>query len=218
MIPQDPSDISRLRISDADRDRAASVLSDALAEGRLTADEHSERLDAIYAARTAADLVPIVSDLPGASAALAASRASPARPSAGGQPAEAGSSAHLIAVFSGVSRKGVWQVPAEIHAVNVFGGTELDLREAVLTARETRIRAVCILGGMEIVVPPEMHVVDSGIAVMGGREIPPDTEQSASPDAPVLYLSGVSILGGVSVKRKRRKGDKPRKNARPWEL
>ncbi len=217
MIPQDPSDISRLRISDADRDRAASVLSDALAEGRLTPDEHSERLDAVYAAKTAADLVPIVGDLPGAAAALAVSRASLASQYPGGQPAVAGSSAHLVAVFGGVSRKGVWQVPAEIDAVNVFGGTELDLREAVLTSRETRIRAVCILGGMEIVVPPEMHVVDSGIAVMGGREIPPDTEESAGPDAPVLRLSGISLLGGVSVKRKRRKGDKAAKNVRPWE-
>lgn len=216
MIPQDPSDISRLRISDADRDRAASILADALAEGRLTPDEHSERLDAVYAARTAADLVPVVSDLPGAAAALAVSRAPLARP-AGGPPATAGTAEHLVAIFSGVSRKGVWQVPAEIESVNVFGGTELDLREAVLTSQETRIRAVCILGGMDVVVPPEMHVVDTGIAILGGREIPPDNEQSASPDAPVLRLSGISLLGGVTVKRKRRKGDKPGKNVRPWE-
>jgi Domain of unknown function (DUF1707) len=35
---------SRLRASDADRDRAASVLNEALAEGRLTPEEHSGRL------------------------------------------------------------------------------------------------------------------------------------------------------------------------------
>jgi hypothetical protein len=64
------NELARLRISDADRDRAASVLSHALAEGRLTADEHSERLDAIYAAKTHADIAPIVSDLPGAGMAL----------------------------------------------------------------------------------------------------------------------------------------------------
>ena len=55
---------SRLRASDADRDRAASVLNEALAEGRLTAEEHSERLDSIYAAKTQADLVPVLEDLP----------------------------------------------------------------------------------------------------------------------------------------------------------
>ena len=110
-----------------------------------------------------------------------------------------GSSAHLVAVFGGVSRKGVWQVPAEIDAVNVFGGTELDLREAVLTSRETRIRAVCILGGMEIVVPPEMHVVDSGIAVMGGREIrrTPKSRPAWTPRCSASAVSA-SLAGSAS--------------------
>ncbi len=203
-----------MRISDADRDRVASVLGDALAEGRLTADEHSERLDAVYAAKIQADLAPIVSDLPGASAALAPSTGLAPRY---GTMAQAGPSHRMIAVFSGISRKGVWQVPSEIESVTVFGSTELDLRDAVLPGREVRIRAFCILGGMDITVPPEMHVVDNGIALLGGREIPPDTEESASPDAPVLRLSGISLLGGLSVRRKRRRGDKAPKSLRSWE-
>ena len=101
--------------------------------------------------------------------------------------------------------------------MNVFGGTELDLREAVLSAREIRIRAICILGGMEITVPPEMRVIDNGIAIMGGREIPPESEESTSPDAPVLRLSGISILGGMTVRRKRRRGDDTGKELRSWE-
>jgi len=53
-----------LRISDADREQAASDLSEHYAEGRLTHDEHAERLDAIWTARTHADLTPIFEDLP----------------------------------------------------------------------------------------------------------------------------------------------------------
>lgn len=53
-----------LRISDADRDRAAARLADHYAEGRITTDEHAERLDAIWTARTGADLRPIFEDLP----------------------------------------------------------------------------------------------------------------------------------------------------------
>ena len=64
MDPQGFNTNSRLRASDADRDRAASVLNEALAEGRLTPEEHSERLDSIYAAKTQADLVPALEDLP----------------------------------------------------------------------------------------------------------------------------------------------------------
>jgi hypothetical protein len=208
----DPSDISRLRISDADRDRAASFLGDALAEGRLTAQEHAERLDTIYAAKTQADIVPALSDLPGAGAALTP-QAGLARPAAADQ-AMTGGPTRMVAVLSGIERKGAWRVPPEIEAVNVIGGTELDLREAILPAREIRIRAICILGGMEITVPPEMHVIDNGWALLGGREMPPESAQSASPDAPVLRLTGVSILGGIEVRRKRRKNHGPGRSPR----
>jgi hypothetical protein len=64
MDPQGFNANSRLRASDADRDTAAGVINSALAEGRLTAEEHSERLDAIYAAKTHAELVPLLDDLP----------------------------------------------------------------------------------------------------------------------------------------------------------
>ena len=53
-----------LRISDADREQAAADLSNHYAEGRLTHDEHAERLDAVWTARTHADLAPIFEDLP----------------------------------------------------------------------------------------------------------------------------------------------------------
>ena len=55
---------ARLRISDADREQAASDLSEHYAVGRLSHDEHAERLDAIWTARTHADLRPIFEDLP----------------------------------------------------------------------------------------------------------------------------------------------------------
>jgi hypothetical protein len=54
-----------VRASDAERDAVADRLREAHAEGRLTAEEFTERLDAVYAARTHGDLVPLTSDLPG---------------------------------------------------------------------------------------------------------------------------------------------------------
>jgi hypothetical protein len=53
-----------VRASDADRDAVAGRLREAHAEGRLTVEEFTERLDAAYAARTHGDLVPLTSDLP----------------------------------------------------------------------------------------------------------------------------------------------------------
>lgn len=54
-----------LRIGDADRDRAAADLGEHYAQGRLTADEHAERLEQVWAARTRAELLPLFRDLPG---------------------------------------------------------------------------------------------------------------------------------------------------------
>ena len=70
------------RASDADRDAAASLLNEAFAEGRLTADEHDQRLSAAYAARSWQQLHRLTADLPAASGAAA-------EPMAPGMPAGA---------------------------------------------------------------------------------------------------------------------------------
>jgi hypothetical protein len=54
-----------LRLGDAEREQASALLRDHYAEGRLEVDEYSERLDAVWAARTRADLRPVFADLPG---------------------------------------------------------------------------------------------------------------------------------------------------------
>jgi len=72
------------RLSDAERDQAAAELGEHYAQGRLSQDEHGERLDAIWAARTRGDLVRVFSDLPSPYFA----RTAPVHlgPAAGGRP------------------------------------------------------------------------------------------------------------------------------------
>ena len=55
---------AEMRVSDADRDAAAGVLNAAFAEGRLTAGEHGQRVEAAYAARTWQQLHRLTADLP----------------------------------------------------------------------------------------------------------------------------------------------------------
>lgn len=59
-MPGDP----RMRVSDADRDRAASLLREHHAEGRLTAEEFHDRLDRAFAAKTQGELDELFADLP----------------------------------------------------------------------------------------------------------------------------------------------------------
>lgn len=58
------SDWQNMRTSDADRQRAADVLKAAVAEGRLTPEEHSSRLDRVLSARTYGELQQLIADLP----------------------------------------------------------------------------------------------------------------------------------------------------------
>lgn len=60
MPPGDP----RIRASDADRERVATLLSEHHAAGRLSAEEFHERLDAAFGAKTLGDLDALLADLP----------------------------------------------------------------------------------------------------------------------------------------------------------
>lgn len=174
------------------------MLNSALAEGRLTVAEHSDRLDAIYEAKTHAEIAPLVEDLPAKGSAVARAPRTDVEPA--GDKAQ-----QIIAIFGGASRKGNWHPSRKMNAVTIFGGAEFDFREAQLPADEITLNCTCIFGGIDITVPPEMRIVDSGIAIFGGRDISSDGSESDSPNAPVLRLTGFTMFGGVSAKRKRRK-------------
>jgi hypothetical protein len=69
----------RLRIADSDRERAMADLAMHYADGRLDHEEYDERLDAIWTARTRADLAVLFSDLPRPPVAYPPAKAAPAR-------------------------------------------------------------------------------------------------------------------------------------------
>ena len=188
-----------MRASDADRERVANVLREAAGDGRLTMDELDERLDAVYAAKTYAELEPITHDLPdpGAGTAPAPSPAAPRAPARfGGEPTSSGA----VAILGGFSRKGDWVVPKEFTAFLFMGGGEIDLRDARFSEREVTIHIVAIMGGCEVIVPDDATVYVTGIGVLGAFE---HTESGGGgPDGPVITINGVAFMGGVDVKRK----------------
>jgi hypothetical protein len=60
-----------IRLSDAEREAAATDLGEHFAQGRLTADEHAERLEQVWSAKTRGEIAPIFRDLPSAYATVA---------------------------------------------------------------------------------------------------------------------------------------------------
>ena len=182
-----------IRASDADRERVAVELRGHMAEGRLTLDELSERLDAAYRARTVGELEELTRDLPTGAAAPPPSTRTATRWS--------------VAVMGGVDRKRRWRIAERSNAIAVMGGVHLDLRQAEITGPEVVITAVALMGGIEIVVPEGVEVEVSGFAFMGGRE-EHIAETRPLPGAPRIHVRAYAVMGGVNV-RSRPSGRRP---------
>jgi hypothetical protein len=173
------------RASDEDRDRVAAVLAEAMATGRLTPDEHLDRLELTYCCRTLEELAPIIADLPIGAPADRSLRPAPSEP--------------VEALFSKVRRGGAWPVPPYTEVRARFGAVVLDLRQAVFTRREVTIRVDSYCGKVEILVPADAEVHDTGTALLGRRS----TLGRGRPGGrgPVLHITGHSVLGHVRVVR-----------------
>jgi hypothetical protein len=195
-----PDGAPDLRASDADRDRVADILRDALAEGRLDAAEHSERLDRVYAAKTLGDLEPLVRDLPAGAAARQQPAPAPRAYAADG----GGENPNLVGILGGAERKGRWRVGHKITAVAILGGVEIDLTEATFTSPELIIHCTAIMGGVSIKLPENVTLRGGGVVgIMGGSDI--KAFEASDPGAPVVRVDGFAFWGGVEAKAKRGK-------------
>ncbi|MEV6112022.1 DUF1707 domain-containing protein [Streptomyces sp. NPDC052109] len=191
--------VAELRASDADRDRIAEILREALAEGRLTADEHAERIEGVLAAKTVGELEVFIRDLPAAHRRPAGHPPVPPRPTPGEVPHEA--DAHVVAVFSSAVRRGRWRAGRRIHAYSVFGSVEIDLSEALFEYQQVVIKAVSVFGDVQIRVPENVSLRGTGGGVLGNFEV--DTLDSVESDAPVVYVDGWAVLGNVEARPQR---------------
>jgi hypothetical protein len=207
--PRATPDATQLRISDAERHEVAEILRNAAGEGRIDFDELDERLEAAYAARTYADLVPITSDLPVQGQRSWQPLALPSPVVAG-----AASESH-VAILNGLERKGAWVVPRRLAVFAMMGGADLDLREAKFAAQEVVITVNAFMGGAQITVGPHTNVVMEGTGIMGGYSGPNDKVlPELDANSPTVRIRGVAVWGGVSVDRKPMPGEKRKRRGR----
>jgi hypothetical protein len=194
---------SELRASDAERDRIADILHDALAEGRLTTDEHAERVEGVLRAKTVGELDVFIRDLPAAHRQGPGPSPAPApyRPTVGAIPIDPDD--NVVAIFSSAVRKGRWRTGRRIHAYAIFGSVEIDLSEALFDHQQVMIKAFSVFGSVEIRVPENVSLRGMGGGVLGSFEV--DTLDSGDPEAPVVYVDGWAVLGSVEARPRRGK-------------
>jgi hypothetical protein len=175
------------RVSNAERESVAKRLRDATSEGYLDLSELDERLSAVYAARTEAELVPLTRDLPVAGVA----------PRPGGQPAP---SRGAFAFMGGFNRKGRWSVPKRFSCLAVFAGGVVDLREARFVDGDSTIRVYAIFGGVEVITSPDIDAHVTGVGILGAFD--DETSDAPAGRGPTVVVSGLALFGGVSVKHR----------------
>ena len=195
------ADLGRLRISHAERERVAELLRVAAGDGRIDLAELDDRLEATYAAKTYADLVPITHDLPGDDLPghdLRGQRAAATPAVLAGEDRQ-----RHFAVLSGLDRSGVWQVPERLSILCLLGGATLDLRQATYAAPEVVITVNAVMGGASIIVDPHTRVVLEGTGIMGGYSGPSGlTAAEVDDTSPTVRIRGIAVWGGVTVERK----------------
>jgi hypothetical protein len=80
----------------------------------------------------------------------------------------------------------------------VFGGIDLDLRDAVFEDTVVEISGLWCFGGLDVKVPAGMQVRDQVAGIFGGTDVSGLGE--LQPGAPTLVIKGLALFGGVSVK------------------
>jgi class 3 adenylate cyclase len=181
-----PSRPAGLRASHEDRDRVVEVLRTAAGDGRLTADDLDQRLEAALTARTLADLEPLLADLTTATVADVPDLA-------------------RIKCASGSAKRGKsWVVPRRLEIDVSSGSVQLDFRQAVIAVPDLRIHAQVASGSLKLITRPGILVDADDVTVSSGsvKVIP-----SPGPDAKVelrVKISGRVGSGSVSARPARR--------------
>lgn len=184
-----PSD---LRASDDDRERVVAVLAEAVADGRLTLEEHSDRVQRAYQARTLGDLAALTTDLAPAA----------------GQPLRLDDARSVSAFFATTARDGRWVVPDRFTVTAVGGKVILDMREALLQGMHTVLHATLVGGQLHLLVPERVQVVVIG-SRQPGRARPDLARQqavAAPPGSRLIEVRAFTVAGRVQVYAPRRPG------------
>ncbi|WP_328891096.1 DUF1707 SHOCT-like domain-containing protein [Streptomyces sp. NBC_00316] len=178
-----------LRASDRDRDQVVEILQVAAGDGRLTAAELDERLDAALSARTIGDLERLTADLPSE-----------------GMPPQARDLIRIDQRFGDVTRTGRWLVPRRMEIRLMFCEAKLDFTDAVITHNTLHIDVDLRVGGnLVLITRPGIEVdTDDLERSSGDIKIRPATGPG-TPLALRVQLAGQSRGGDIIARPPRRK-------------
>ena len=191
MVPQ-----TELRASHTDRDRVVEMLRVAAGDGRLTAEELDERLEAALTARTYSELAVLTTDLPAAPTGASASLATP----------EAKDLVKIDCGSGSAKRDGHWVVPQRIDVRVTSGSVKLDLTKAVISYPVLTLDADVKSGSLTLVTRPGVIVDADDVTVRSGSVKVKTHRGRDAAAAPVLrvQVAGKVTSGSLTARPPRR--------------
>ena len=186
-MPSDPPPPATTVATSA-RDRVVAQISEAFANDVLALDELERRVASAYAATTPAELARLTADLPAAvvapSLGIAGKTTAPAR---------------LAAVFGNIERGGMIDVPRFLELRVFCGNIELDLTRARFAAGVTEISVRSLMGNVELMLPPNVHVENYGDSFMSSLECDSSGHDDTTDATCVVRITGRVFLSSVDV-------------------
>jgi hypothetical protein len=159
----------------------------AAGDGRITAEELDERLEAALTARTYSELAALTADLP---TGRAPGFAVP-KPKDVIRISRHGGNA--------TSHAGRWVVPKRMEIRLTGGNVRLDFTEAVISEPSLQMDIRIHGGNLVIVTRPGVVVDATEVAMVGGRVVNRSTDQSHAPAVLAVELTGEMTGGHVRV-------------------
>ena len=103
-----------------------------------------------------------------------------------------------MTILGGTTNKNTAKNYTGSKATAILGGVELDLSK-VKIEKTAQLDVFVLMGGIELRIPEDVIVKNRSTAIMGGLE--DKTNPVESKNAPVLYIDGTVIMGGIDIKR-----------------
>lgn len=104
------------------------------------------------------------------------------------------------AIFGGVKRRVLTQLFKGGELTAIFGGYEVDLRQAAMESSQARIDVFVLFGGGEIRVPEGWEIANRATAIFGALNDNTHHGPALAEPRPRLVITGLILFGGTEVK------------------
>lgn len=105
-----------------------------------------------------------------------------------------------VAVFSGVETANTSKNFRGGSVSAVFGGAEIDLRQAQISPEGANIDLFAAFGGITIFVPSDWKVIITGVPVFGGWDNKTFYNETSGAPVHVIRIKCVAAFGGIDIK------------------